>query len=631
VVLASAAVLLALGYWTYGAVAGSLRELRAESMRNLLDSEVNALRLWIAEELGDAERAAREPRVVEAVAALTALAARPGITREALCAAPERTRLEETLRPLVREVVDATFNVIAPDGRLLATRFPAYCGLQVNAERFLPRLVPVFAGRSVFIRPLLDADRISELPALRAASPFAWMAVPVRDRADRVIAVLSVAEPADAVFASILRSARPGQTGETFAFDESGTILSAEEFGVPATLRAQIARLEEGGVVLEPFASRRGEPVIGAWRWLPEYAMGVAIQIEAAEAYAPLRYLNIAFSVVFGALVAAVIAALASVFSMMRLRSQLGTHRKLGPYVLEKQIGEGGVATVYLARHDLLKRPTAIKLLKPARATDEMIARFEREVQTASSFSHPNTVEIFDYGRTRDGLFYYAMEYLDGLTVSQVLERSAPPLIPVARAIHLLRQVCAGLSEAHGKGLVHRDVKPENIMVCRYGGVHDFVKILDFGLVKSLSQPHSRDLTRSQRILGTPLYMAPERLRDPTDVDARADIYALGAVAYLMLTGKRMFDAAEDFALTSKILNEEPPRVGAAAPQPIPVELDLLVTACLEKSRDLRPQGVAGLVEALDALAAEHRWTQTEARDWWDASVSPGSSASPAA
>jgi hypothetical protein len=611
-------VLFAIGYWTYGAVSDSLRGLRAAALHNLLDSEVNAFRIWINEEIGDAERVARDPRVVQAVTELAALAARAGTTREGLCAAAGRARLEETLRPLLREVGDSTFNIIAPDGRLLATRYPEYCGLSVSREGFLPWLAPVFAGGSAFLRPISDEARIEAPARLRPSAPAAWMAVPVRG-AGGVIAALAIAEPVDAVFASILGSARPGDTGETFAFAEDGTMLTAAEFGIVATIRSRIERLEGGGVILDPFESRRGAPVVGAWRWLPDYGMGVALQMEATEAYAPLRYLGIAFSVVFGALVAAVIAALASLFSVMRLRSQIGG-RKLGPYRLEKPIGEGGVATVYLARHDLLKRPTAVKLLKPARATDEMIARFEREVQLASSFSHPNTVEIFDYGRTRDGLFYYAMEYLDGHTIAEVVRRSGA--FPVARAIHVLRQTCAGLSEAHGKGLVHRDVKPENVMVCRYGGEHDFVKILDFGLVKSLVQPHSRDLTRSQRILGTPLYMAPERLRDPTDVDARADIYAVGAVAWFMLTGRRMFDIDEDFALTSKILNEEPPRVAAAAAQPVPVELDLLVTACLEKDREDRPQNVAGMIEALDALAAEHRWTQREAREWWEATAS---------
>jgi serine/threonine-protein kinase len=203
------------------------------------------------------------------------------------------------------------------------------------------------------------------------------------------------------------------------------------------------------------------------------------------------------------------------------------------------------------------------------------------------------------------------------LTISEAVARGG--FFPVSRAVHVLRQVCAGLSEAHGKGLVHRDIKPDNIMVCRYGGELDFVKILDFGLVKHVSQQHSRDLTRSLRILGTPLYMAPEQLRNPGDVDARADIYALGAVAFMMLTGKRMFETSDDIALSSKVLNEEPPRVSEVAVQPIPVELDLLVLTCLEKKREERPQHVAGLIEALDALAQEHRWTQAEAAAWWEA------------
>jgi eukaryotic-like serine/threonine-protein kinase len=339
--------------------------------------------------------------------------------------------------------------------------------------------------------------------------------------------------------------------------------------------------------------------------------------MQAKEAYAPLRYLNIAFGVVFGALVIAVFAALGSAWSVMRLRKETG--RRLGAYRLGKQIGEGGMANVYLAQHDLLKRPTAVKLLKPARATDEMIARFEREVQLASSLSHPNTVEIFDYGRTRDGLFYYAMEYLEGMTVSELLQRESP--VRVARVIHILQQVCAALAEAHARDIVHRDIKPENIMVCRHGGVYDFVKILDFGLVKHISEKHSRDLTRTLRILGTPLYMAPERLRNPADVDARADIYAVGALAFLMLTGRKLFESSDDLELTSKILNEEPPRASASAPQPIPVELDLIITACVEKKRELRPQRVADLAEAFDALAMEQRWTQREAQEWWQSAL----------
>jgi serine/threonine-protein kinase len=256
-----------------------------------------------------------------------------------------------------------------------------------------------------------------------------------------------------------------------------------------------------------------------------------------------------------------------------------------------------------------------VKLLKPTAMTDVQIARFEREVQLASSLSHPNTIEIFDYGRTGNGLLYYAMEYLDGFTVAEVVARRGA--LPVARCIHVLRQVCAALAEAHGKGIIHRDISPDNIMVCRYGGQLDFVKVLDYGLVKQVSAAGTRDLTRGLRIVGTPLYMAPERLRDPADVDARADIYAVGAVAFLMLTGRRLFEAADDLALTTMILNDEPPRPSQLARQPVPRELDLIVASCLEKKRELRPQRVAALAEAFDALAVEHRWSQADAEACW--------------
>ncbi len=604
--LAAAALLCALGWWTYRQVDGSLRELRAGTMRSLLDSEVNSLRVWIAEETGDVERILRDARVREAIVAL--VRARP-------CEPKRRERLERVLRPLLRDVGDATFNVVDRRGRLVATRFPDYCGLSVTEDRFMPQLAPVFAGKTRFVRPFQDRERVAGAPRLREGRPFAWILAPVYDDAGAVVAALGVAEPVDAVLASILQAARPGETGEAFAFDQGGAILTAEPFGTPSPLHAQARDLEKGGVVLDPYVNHRGAQVIGAWRWLPEHAMGLAIEMEAAEAYAPLRYLHIAFGTVFAALVIAVFAALASAFSVVRLRRELGGGRKVGAYRLLEQIGEGGMANVYLARHDLMKRPAAVKVLKLTRTSDEMIARFQREVQLASSLAHPNIVEIYDYGQARGSQLYYAMEYLDGLTLGEIIARG--PSLPVARTVHLLRQVCAALAEAHGKGLVHRDIKPENIMVCRYGGIFDHVKILDFGLVKQVSEKHSRDLTRGLRILGTPLYMAPERLRDPADVDARVDIYAVGAVAFLMLTGRKLFESSDDLQLTSCILNDQPPRPSAVAPQAIPVELDLLVVACLEKKREDRPQRIADLVEALDALAQEHRWTQREAEAWW--------------
>jgi serine/threonine-protein kinase len=299
------------------------------------------------------------------------------------------------------------------------------------------------------------------------------------------------------------------------------------------------------------------------------------------------------------------------------VRSEADKQRRLGAYLLGERIGEGGHANVYLATHDLLKRPTAVKLLKSTRATDEMVARFEREAKLASQLNHPNTVQIFDYGISPDGTFYYAMEYLEGTTVGEIVVNSGP--MPVARAVHLLRQVCAALAEVHGKGLVHRDISATNIMACRQGGEYDFVKVLDFGLVKRVSEPHTHTITRTLRILGTPLYMAPERLRNPADVDGRADIYALGAVAYVMLTGRKVFDASDELSMTSLVLNEIPPRVSKCAEQPIPPELDDLIAACLEKRRDDRPAHIDDVMQVLDAIARESPWSQRDAEAAWRA------------
>ncbi|MGQ0653458.1 MAG: serine/threonine protein kinase [Betaproteobacteria bacterium] len=599
------AALSALGVWTYRAVDVSLRELRAASLASMLEAEQRALSIWIANRQADVRRVARDAQVRDRVAALVRIASRPGGSPAEYCATPARRALVEQLSASLEEQGAVAFNVIDRAGRIVASRQRENCGMRVAAAAYERQIAPVFRGETRFVPP---------------ARELTWFETPVYGESGEVIAALAFGELAEGQFASILAAARTGESGDAYAFDRTGLVLAGARFAGDGAL-TPLARDPQAtaGVLLDPYPSYHGRMVIGAWRWLADHAMGIAVEIGAAEAYAPLRYLQITFGAVFTVMVLALAAALAGGWSVLRLRREMGTGRRLGAYRLERELGSGGMANVYLARHELLKRPTAVKLLKPAVASDEMIARFEREVQLASRLAHPNTVEIFDYGRTRDGLFYYAMEYLDGLTVGEIIAREK--FLPVARTLHVLRQVCAALAEAHALGLVHRDIKPENVMVCRYGGAFDFVKILDFGLVKSVRTAHSRDLTRGLRILGTPLYMAPERLRNPADVDARADIYAVGALGFLMLTGKKLFESADDLELTSKVLNEEPPRPSAAAPQPLPAELDLIILSCVEKKREDRPQRVSDLVEAFDALAAEHRWTQRDAEAWWASSA----------
>ncbi len=258
-------------------------------MKSLLDAQVNALRVWVREEIGDAERVAREPSVREAVAQLEAVASAPGATRADLCGGAARARIEEVLRPLLREIGDSTFNLSEPGGRLIATRFPEYCGLPLTATRFLPLLAPVFKGESRFIRPFRDDDRIESPPRLRKGPAFAWIATPVRGQGDRVIAALGIAEPADGVLSAILAAARPGETGDLFAFDEGGELLTASRFAGYGRTAMPGARPNPGGKpsageVLEPFLSPRGTEVVGAWRWLDDLGFGVALEIDAVEA-----------------------------------------------------------------------------------------------------------------------------------------------------------------------------------------------------------------------------------------------------------------------------------------------------------------------------------------------------------
>jgi serine/threonine protein kinase len=274
------------------------------------------------------------------------------------------------------------------------------------------------------------------------------------------------------------------------------------------------------------------------------------------------------------------------------------------------------MATIYLARHALLKRPTAIKILKKHVATDESVHRFQREVQLASQLLHPNTVRIYDFGSTREGQPYYVMEYLDGVTLAELVAETGP--VPAGRVIHILRQVAAALREAHEHGLIHRDVKPENIMLCRRGE-DDVVKLLDFGLVKDLETAQTRDVTKQIKILGTPRYMSPERILNPADVDARSDIYALGAVGYYLLTGKSVFDGEDNLEISNKVLHAPAPRATASGIAGIPELLDAFIAACLEKDRARRPQAIVAVIEALDRMSSRLSWTQTDAAAWWAA------------
>ncbi len=263
----------------------------------------------------------------------------------------------------------------------------------------------------------------------------------------------------------------------------------------------------------------------------------------------------------------------------------------------------------------MLRRPTAVKVLQPDRSREVDLARFEREVQLTAQLTHPNTVTVFDFGRTPDGLFYYAMELLTGATLAEVLAADGPQ--PVGRIVHIMSQVAGALAEAHGVGLIHRDIKPANIILAEQGGVVDVAKVVDFGLVKEIRAPQDSALTAHETILGTPLYMAPEAIRDPDAVDARGDVYALGAVGYVLLTGTLLFDAESVIELCSHHLHTAPEPPSQRLGRQVPEAFEELLLQCLAKDPDERPASALELQRALEPIGREHGWNAEQARKWW--------------
>lgn len=296
------------------------------------------------------------------------------------------------------------------------------------------------------------------------------------------------------------------------------------------------------------------------------------------------------------------------------LRAEVLEARRLGQYVIERKIGAGGMGEVYRARHGMMRRPSAIKLLRADQAGEANLARFEREVQQTARLTHPNTITIFDYGRTHDGVFYYAMELLDGATLRRIVEIDGAQ--PPSRVVRIMSMLCGALDEAHGIGLIHRDIKPANIMLCTQGGERDVVKLLDFGLVKEFRLGGDVELTGDNTVMGTPQYMAPESIMNPDSADARSDIYALGAVAYYLLAGTDVFNGKSVVEVLSQHLSQKPEPLSARRGLSVPGKLEAVVMSCLDKDPNGRPQTAADLRRQIEACRIEP-WDRAAALAWW--------------
>jgi eukaryotic-like serine/threonine-protein kinase len=319
-----------------------------------------------------------------------------------------------------------------------------------------------------------------------------------------------------------------------------------------------------------------------------------------------------------------------------RLARRIDEARQLGAYRMVEPLGKGGMGEVWRAEHTSLARPAAIKIIR----TDSMkgaspeearrtLQRFEQEAQATARLESPHTIQVYDYGRSTEGDFYYVMELLDGLDLEQLIQRFGP--VPPERAVHLLLQACDSLSEAHGRGMIHRDIKPANIYTCKKAFRYDVVKVLDFGLVKTMPASALRPLglTVEDQLIGTPSYMVPEVIKDPRVLDGRADLYALGCVGYFLLSGHLVFEGDTSLKLILAHAGEPPPPLVDRVPAGFPPGLAKAIHDCLEKDPDRRPQSATELKERLVALGLAETWTQARARDWWLAHLETAPSAPP--
>lgn len=658
--LVAALILGIIGVWLRVKMEGATKQQIADMLQTILNANTEALRSWSVTMKTDAENLAEDDRVRELIVGLIQQAKSSQQVQAALLTAPQLSALRAHLKPVLERRGFSGFVVMDTNYLVVASGRDQLVGMQSPAG-YTEQFASCLAGKALVTRPFPSVALLPDQQGnLRVGVPTMFAVAPVRSADGQIIATLGLRIAPDTDFTRILATARAGQTGETYAFGRDGRQLSESRFGndlkrlglIPDTEEARstlalelldpLVDLNQGrqspqrrpelqfihsvreaikrhrGVDANGYRDYRGVKVVGAWMWVDDFDMGLTTQMDRAEAFRALRILREGFWSIFALLM--IVAVL--VYVLMRIANRLQRAawkaalkvKQLGQYALDDKIGEGEFGAVYRAHHALMRRPVAVKLLHTEKLNLDSSARFEREVQLTSQLTHPNTITVYDYGRTPEGIFYYAMEYLDGLTLNQLVKRYGAQ--PEGRVISILRQVCGSLAEAHAIGLVHRDIKPANIFLTQRGGVADFVKVLDFGLVKSLDA-ESVELTMGAATLGTPLYMSPEAVLQPNAVDARSDLYSLGAVGYFLVTGEPLFNGLALGEVLLHQVKEMPMRPSERLGKPVSRDLEELLMRCLAKDPAARPVNARELDEALGRCQSAGNWTRDLTEEWW--------------
>jgi serine/threonine protein kinase len=653
-------LLSVIGYAVQSAIESTMKDNLTSQLQTLLNVETKMLETWFDVQSKNADTLANDLKVRESVYALLDNEPAQVLTSVQDDSAVHK-ELQKELGPAMSSHDYSGYFLVDKSKRIIASSHPALLD-QKEIDEYESFLTKALQGDTVVCSPFPSVVRIKTATGLvRTGEPTMYVCAPVRDASFQVVAALALQIRPDREFTRILQLGRIGISGETYAFDQEGVMVSNSRFDpdlillgllpdqddsrsilnllvrdpqgnvtegfrpkqrrakLPLTRMAADAIAGNSGVDVTGYRDYRGVPVVGAWTWLPRYGIGVATEIDLAEAFRPLTILQRTF---WGLYVLLILSSLAIFgFTVVVARLQRDARKaaieaqQLGQYTLENKLGVGGMGVVYKGHHAMLRRPTAIKLLDVDKVNDNSIQRFEREVQITCQLNHPNTIAIYDFGRTPEDVFYYAMEYLDGIDLQTLVDGYGPQR--EERVIYILLQICGSLYEAHSQGLVHRDIKPANIMINRRGGESDVVKVLDFGLVKAVDEEREAGLTGGGGLAGTPLYMSPEAIQSPMGVDARSDLYAVGAVGYFLLTGEPVFNAGNIAELCQMHVDDLPMPPSRRLDKSISGELENALLACLEKSRAKRPQTARDLAQLLKKCPVAGAWSIDNADAWW--------------
>ncbi len=657
--LTAATIIGFLGWWANHRLKSEIQDILARELDTILKADITALEIWINSQVKAVKLIASESTFRNLSVKLLHMSAKNDKNSDALKKSDELSQLRKYLLPRIDSLGYRGFSIINNEGVFIGKNADTHVGHRIHSKHMDSFSAHVKSGTTVLVTPF-KPETIDQVSTGLSESIMV-IATSIKDESGKTLLTLGLdIEPED--FTRILTVARSGKSGETYAFDDKGVMISNSRFekqlrdigllpeneninsvlnieirnpggdltmgyqtevpraAQPLTFLAAKAISGEDGINVEGYRDYRGVMVVGSWGWLPDYNFGVATEIDLSEAYRPLYVLRKVFTFLFVLLTLSAIMMLVFSYIAINFRSRMKDKemeaRQLGQYKLTKKIGEGGMGQVYLAEHALLKRPTAVKLLTPEKASRESIVRFEREVQLTSQLTHPNTIQIYDYGHTPDGIFYYAMEYLTGIDLKQLIKIDGAQL--EERVIHILKQVCGSLAEAHDVGLIHRDIKPANIVLTNRGGAYDIVKVLDFGLIKDIKGGGGElDITNPDTISGTPQYLAPETITDPLNVDARSDIYSLGALGYLLLSGKDVFIAKTVVEICKHHLLTPPRKPSDRFKRNYNTSLENIIMKCLEKEPEHRFSNARTLLDELRFCKIDSNWSQKNANEWW--------------